>query len=238
MSVGAETSGHAYELQLPHPELQRLDPLVGVWRCGGHTVGAPFGREMDVESTERFRWLKGGYVLISAYRISCDGSQPPDDGVMYWGYKRDRGRFKTYFFKDQGPFDSQLSTYEGVVDSDGSIDTEWFLRDADGEWKPWRHHRYSPRPTPDPNLDSFGSRLSTIAGHFDDAGNAAVMHPTIDDDGVFHSAVRRMSHTQLNQRPHRLSECDRPSPSPTIVARWAPSRSDRPTERAGSHGCG
>jgi hypothetical protein len=27
-----------------------------------------------------------------------------------------------------------------------TIGTEWFLRDSDGESKPWRHHRYSPLP--------------------------------------------------------------------------------------------
>jgi hypothetical protein len=27
-----------------------------------------------------------------------------------------------------------------------TIGTEWFPRDSDGDWKPWRHHRYSPLP--------------------------------------------------------------------------------------------
>jgi hypothetical protein len=94
------------------------------------------------------------------------GSQPPDEGVMYWGYDEPRGRFKTYFFNDQGPYDSDLSSYEGeVVDNrlvftggarfshaldprrhvainpDGSIDVEWFLRNAAGTGMPWRSHR-------------------------------------------------------------------------------------------------
>jgi hypothetical protein len=43
------------------------------------------------------------------------GSQPPDEGVMYWGYDEPRGRFKTYFFNDQGAYDSDLSSYEGEV---------------------------------------------------------------------------------------------------------------------------
>jgi hypothetical protein len=88
---------------------------------------------------------------------------------MYWGYDATHGRFRTYFFNDQGPFDAMLSTYEGVVeqrqltftgparfrspldddgrvarDNDGTINTDWFLRDAGGDWKPWRQHRYSP----------------------------------------------------------------------------------------------
>jgi hypothetical protein len=33
-----------------------------------------------------------------------------------------------------------------AVERDGTIDTEWFLRDTDGDWQPWRHHRYSPPP--------------------------------------------------------------------------------------------
>src|SRR5262249_26076245 len=34
-----------------------------------------------------------------------------------------------------------------AVNRDGTIDAEWFLRDADGDWKPWRNHRYSPLPS-------------------------------------------------------------------------------------------
>jgi hypothetical protein len=151
---------------------------------------------MVVEGTERFRWMKGGYFLVSEYRMSWGGSHPPDEGVMYWGYERDLGTFKTYFFNDQGPFDLQLSSYEGLAEQqqltftgparfvlrlddsgkiavgcDGSIDTEWYLRDADGEWKPWRHHRYSPLATPGPDIKAGGSGLSTIAGHWTTSGS-------------------------------------------------------------------
>ena len=170
-NVGAETSGQSYTLPPPHPELRRLDPLVGNWRGAGRTIGGPFGPEMDVEGTERFRWLKGGYFLVSEYRVSWGGSQPPDEGVMYWGYDERLGSFKNYFFNDQGPYDPELSSYEGVVEgqhltftgparfrlrlddngnvaieADATINTEWFLRDADGTWEPWRHHRYAPLP--------------------------------------------------------------------------------------------
>jgi hypothetical protein len=165
---GVETTGEHYELPPPHPELRRLDPLVGNWRGAGRSTDN-FGPEMDIEGTERFWWLKGGYFLASEYRMSWGGSQPPDEGVMYWGYDAELGRFKTYFFNDKGPFDSELSSYEGVVeqsqltfigparfcfrlddvgqvavDRDGRIHTEWFLRDADGEFKLWRYHDYTP----------------------------------------------------------------------------------------------
>jgi hypothetical protein len=103
--------------------------------------------------------------------MSWGGNPPPDEGVMCWGYEERLGSFKTYFFNDQGPYDPELSSYEGVVegqhltltgparfrlrlddngnvaiDADGTINTEWFLRDADGTWEPWRHHRYAPLP--------------------------------------------------------------------------------------------
>jgi hypothetical protein len=169
-NIDAETSGHSYDLPPPHPELRRLDPPVGDWRGAGRIVDGRLGPEMDVDGTERLWWLKGGYSLASAYPISWGGSQPPDEGVMYWGRAEALGRFKTYYFNDQGPCDAELSSYEGVVDGqqltftgpalfplrlddsgnvavdDGTINAEWFPRDTDGQWQPWRHHLYTPLP--------------------------------------------------------------------------------------------
>jgi heme-degrading monooxygenase HmoA len=71
-NIGAESSGHSYALPPQHPELRRLDLVVGNRRGAGRTVGAPFGAEMDVERTELLRWLKGGYFLVSGSRASAD----------------------------------------------------------------------------------------------------------------------------------------------------------------------
>ena len=115
-NIGAETSGQSYELPPPHPELRRLDPLVGSWRGAGRTVGGAFGPEIDIEGTEQFRWLKGGYFLVSEYRVSWADSQPPDEGVKYWGYDDSLGGFKTHYFNHQGTFDPQLSSCQGIIE--------------------------------------------------------------------------------------------------------------------------
>jgi uncharacterized protein DUF1579 len=167
-NIGAETSGVVYELPPASPELRRLDPLIGTWRGSGHTIGSEFGPRMEIDGIESFWWLKGGYFLVSDYRISWGGSQPPDEGIMYWGYDDEIGGFATYFFNDQGPFTVEHSRYVGIiaddaitftgparfrlpldadgkvaVDGEGGIDVAWFLRDEAGDWKPWRTHRYT-----------------------------------------------------------------------------------------------
>jgi hypothetical protein len=54
----------------PHPELRRLDPLVGKWRSKDHTNDSGLGPGVVVESVETFGWLDGGYFLVSTYETT------------------------------------------------------------------------------------------------------------------------------------------------------------------------
>jgi hypothetical protein len=45
----------------PHPELRRLQPLVGTWRSKDRTRDSLLGPGVSVESVETFTWLDGGY---------------------------------------------------------------------------------------------------------------------------------------------------------------------------------
>ncbi len=154
----------------PHPELRRLDPLVGSWTARDHTIDGPGGPNALVELEESFRWLEGGYFLESRYRVAF-GDLPTSLGVMYWGYDDAAGVFRQIYFNDQGPFDEELSRYAGVVESgaltftgparvrypladdggvkvnaDGTIDARWWLPDGEGGWSPWRDVHYQPAP--------------------------------------------------------------------------------------------
>lgn len=150
----------------PHPELARLDPLVGEWEVVGETRESLAGPAGTVTSRETFHWLDGGYFLVSTW-VTVFADAPPQKGIMYWGYDAAAERFRTHFFDNQGPF-HEGSTYEGEVvdgalvftgparfrfeldadgkievDEDGTFVSEWQLQDGDGMWKPWMHNAYA-----------------------------------------------------------------------------------------------
>lgn len=148
----------------PHPELRRLDPLLGTWTARDRAVDGPGGPNALVELEESFRWLEGGYFLESRYRVVF-GDLPASFGVMYWGYDVAAGLFRQIYFNDQGPFDEEPSRYTGVVadgaltftgparvryplgddgriKADGTIDAKWWLPDGAGGWSPWRDVHY------------------------------------------------------------------------------------------------
>ena len=161
----------AEQVPAPDPELQRLAPLIGTWHAAGQSVDSLAGPAGKVEATETFEWLKGGYFLVSHYKITWEEGGEPNYGVMYWGYDSEARKFRTHFFNDQGPYDEAGSTYEGVVadgkltftgparfqyeldeegrikvNPDGTITVLWWLRDSEGAWQFWRDAIYRENP--------------------------------------------------------------------------------------------
>jgi hypothetical protein len=152
----------------PHPELRRLQPLVGSWRAYDHTADTTvLGPGVAVTSTERFSWLDGGYFLVSTYE-TVFGDEPPQTGVNYWGYDADTATFRIVFFSNNGPFTEDgnrylgtvgdgVLTFEGparfeyaldepgriAVNPDGTISVRWWLRDDAGDWQPWMTNTFS-----------------------------------------------------------------------------------------------
>jgi hypothetical protein len=152
----------------PDPEHQRLSPLLGTWDMEGQSVDTLAGPAGKVTGAETFEWLRGGYFLVSHYRIVWTEGGAPNYGVMYWGYDSSAKKFQTHFFNDQGPYEEAGSTYEGVIaddkftftgparfpyelDSDGKIKVNpegtipvvWWLRDAEVAWQFWRNATYT-----------------------------------------------------------------------------------------------
>jgi Protein of unknown function (DUF1579) len=150
----------------PHPELRRLDPLVGKWRSKDHTKDSVLGLGVPVESIETFAWLDGGYFLVSTYETTF-GHEPMQTGVMYWGYDAEKKSFHNRFFSNNGPYDPAGNEYVGEVaggkltfvgparfqydlDSegriktnlDGSISVAWWLRDGHGNWQSWMNNTF------------------------------------------------------------------------------------------------
>lgn len=154
----------AFAAPPPHPELKRLEPLLGTWRSEGRTQDSVLGPGVPVHSTETFYWLEGGYFLVSTYETRF-GSEPTQTGVNYWGYDADAKRFRIIFFSNNGPFTEDGNRYAGevadgrltfegparfqyeldqngnvAVNHDGTIGVAWWLRDEHGEWAPWMHN--------------------------------------------------------------------------------------------------
>jgi hypothetical protein len=151
----------------PHPELKRLEPLLGNWKAEEQTLDSIYGPGGPVRSTEAFRWLDGGYFLVQDYETTF-GDAPTQAGVNYWFYDADANRFRIIFFSNNGPFTEDGNRYEGrvaegkltfvgparfqydldadgaiVVNPDGTISIRWWLRDEAGEWQPWMTNRFS-----------------------------------------------------------------------------------------------
>jgi Protein of unknown function (DUF1579) len=156
----------AFDAPPPDPELKRLEPLLGTWTTQNHTQDTVYGPGVPVTSTETFRWLDGGYFLVQEYETTF-GEEPTQRGVVYWGYDAEEGRFRLFFFSNNGPFTEEGSRYEGKVadgrltfvgparyqyeldehgkiktNPDGTISVAWWVRDEQGEWKPWMDNTF------------------------------------------------------------------------------------------------
>ena len=162
-----ETYQPAFAVPPPDPELRRLVPLIGTWKTAEQTKDSVLGPGVPVRSTETYSWLEGGYFLVSIYE-TVFGDEPPQKGVMYWGYDSQARRFRNIFFSNNGPFTEDGNRYGGAVadgkltftgparfqyeldadgsikvNSDGTISVAWWLRDEDGEWRPWMDNTFT-----------------------------------------------------------------------------------------------
>jgi Protein of unknown function (DUF1579) len=157
----------AFAAPPPHPELKRLEPLIGVWSAEEHTEDSVIGPGVPVRSEESFSWLAGGYFLVQPYETTF-GDEPTQEGINYWYYDSKAERFRIIFFSNNGPFTEDGNRYEGEVaggkltfegparfqfelDRDGRIKTKpdgtisvaWWLRDEQGEWQTWMNNTFT-----------------------------------------------------------------------------------------------
>jgi hypothetical protein len=151
----------------PHPELKRLEPLVGTWRAEDDTLEGVFGPAVPVRAEETFYWLDGGYFLVQTYE-TVFGDEPPQNGINYWFYDSDHDMFHIIFFSNNGSYSKAGSEYAGKVEGDkltmvgparfqydldedgrikanpdGTISIAWWLQDEKGEWQPWMNNTFT-----------------------------------------------------------------------------------------------
>ena len=148
----AEASGSPWPA--PHPELRRLEPLIGRWTQKGHSKDTIFGPGVPYTSEENFYWLEGGHFLVQTYNTRF-GTEPAQKGINYWYYDADAKSFHIIFFSNNGPFTEEGNRYRGVVEGDqltftgsrplygtGSMNSGRIATTADGsiesQWLPSR----------------------------------------------------------------------------------------------------
>jgi hypothetical protein len=162
-----DTDRPAFVVPPPDPELKRLEPLIGTWRSEECTQDSVLGPGVPVTNTETYYWLEGGYFLVSSYE-TVFGNDPAQTGVMYWGHDSEAKKFRNIFFSNNGPFTEDGNRYEGAVadgmltftgparfqyelddegkikvNPDGTISVAWWLRDENGEWRPWMNNAFT-----------------------------------------------------------------------------------------------
>jgi hypothetical protein len=162
MTATESTSDAASDVPPPDPELRRLEPLVGSWEAEDDTESTSLaGPGVPVRNRESFRWLEGGYFLVSTYH-TVFGDEPAQIGINYWYYDSGAGKFGIIFFSNNGPFTEEGNRYQGGVaegkltfvgparfqydldgdgkiklNPDGSLSVSWWLRDESQAWQPW-----------------------------------------------------------------------------------------------------
>jgi hypothetical protein len=86
MTTNESTVDMSFDVPPPDAELQRLEPLVGSWASEEVTESTSLaGPGVPVRNKESFRWLEGGYFLVSTYH-TVFGDEAAQIGVNYWYY--------------------------------------------------------------------------------------------------------------------------------------------------------
>jgi hypothetical protein len=160
----SDKSADTFVAPPPSLELERLEPLLGRWRTRAHSEGTILGPGVQVTSVEEFYWLDGNHFLVQTY-YTIFGNEPAQKGINYWFYDADAGKFRIIFFSNNGPFTEDGNRYEGEIrgrtltfvgparfqydldsagkiktNDDGTVTVKWWLRDDDGEFKPWMNN--------------------------------------------------------------------------------------------------
>jgi hypothetical protein len=82
----------------PHPQLARLERLVGTWSMEGHLVGSD---ETTIRGETTFRWLPGGFFLEQHVQMNFMGMEI--DSLELIGYDPETGAFPSTVYSNLSP---------------------------------------------------------------------------------------------------------------------------------------
>jgi Protein of unknown function (DUF1579) len=137
----------------PETKHLRLEPLVGEWRTTGRTRESPPAPALEIEATDTYEWLPGGYGLL--HTVDARMGDERVEGAEIIGYDPERGAYVTQYFGSDGPngYEATLTDDEGPLvwrmrserdrftgtfsDDRRTITGHWELLDPEGRWRPW-----------------------------------------------------------------------------------------------------
>lgn len=82
----------------PHPELKRLDRLVGTWKMKGHAVGSD---ENNILGETTFKWLDGGFFLQQDMKMDYAGTPITSHELI--GYDPMTKAFASFVYSNMAP---------------------------------------------------------------------------------------------------------------------------------------
>jgi hypothetical protein len=132
---------------------ERLQVLVGSWRTVGRTKSSPSSPAAEIDATDTYEWLPGGFGLL--HTVDALVGDERVEGAEVIGFDPSRGAYITQYFGSDGPnaYDATLTDENGVLvwrmgsdrdrfkgvfnDDRTTITGHWELLDEDGGWHPW-----------------------------------------------------------------------------------------------------
>lgn len=133
------------------PDLERLNPFVGIWETEGEVKAGPTGKPVKFQASDTYEWLPGGHFLL--HRFDADMPDGRVQGIEVLGYSREDGCFSQHSFdnsgkvsvmqarveKDTWTFVGEGVRFTGSFQDNGKVFAGlWELRsEEDAAWRPW-----------------------------------------------------------------------------------------------------
>lgn len=109
------SQSNSQQLAGPHPALNALQIMVGVWELSGRD----FNTKEEIRGQSSFAWLEGGYFLVHRFQFEYSGRA--FTGVEYIRDDETTGHFRTHVFSNQG-----ADPLEYTWEVDENTFTNWF----------------------------------------------------------------------------------------------------------------
>ncbi len=133
----------------PGPEHRALEPFVGRWRTTGEVRPGAETPAIEIEGTDSYDWLPGGFFLLHRVDVRIGGQ--PAQALEVIGWDAGSGTYFMHAYDDHGNAGTmQMSVRDGVWSfvgdaerftggfSDGgrTLAGQWERRNG-ADWLPW-----------------------------------------------------------------------------------------------------
>lgn len=133
----------------PGPEHARLGAFVGVWRTRGQVRATKSTPALQIEGTDRYEWLPGGFFLLHRVDVRIGGD--PAEAVEIIGWDASAGSYFMHSYDAQGNvgtmrasesggvwrFEGDAERFTGGFTADGrTLSGTWERREG-ADWLPW-----------------------------------------------------------------------------------------------------